>query len=70
MGRVHANIMSLAMVEAATQSASQGRRVAIDDVLDRSYGVALATEQDAEALAVLKSWPSVREALSPKGERP
>ncbi|RXZ71804.1 Gfo/Idh/MocA family protein [Agromyces albus] len=69
MGRVHANIMSLAMVEAATQSASQGRRVAIDDVLDRSYDAALATERDAETLGVLKSWPTVREALSPQEER-
>ena len=66
MGRVHANVMSLAMVEAATQSASQGRRVAIDDVLDRSYDAALAAERDPEVLAVLKSWPSVREALSAK----
>ncbi|MDN3238263.1 Gfo/Idh/MocA family protein [Glycomyces tritici] len=66
MGRVHANIMSLAMVEAATQSAAQGGRVAIDDVLDRSYDAALATERDPEVLAVLKSWPSVREALSSK----
>jgi len=66
MGRVHANVMSLAMVEAATQSAAQGRRVAIDDVLDRSYATALANERDPEVLAVLKSWPSVREALSSK----
>ncbi|MEV3935947.1 Gfo/Idh/MocA family oxidoreductase [Glycomyces sp. NPDC049804] len=66
MGRVHANIMSLAMVEAATQSAAQGRRVAIDDVLDRSYTAAIANERDPEVLAVLKSWPSVREALSAK----
>ena len=66
MGRVHANIMSLAMVEAATQSAAQGRRVAIDDVLDRSYDAAIANERDPEVLAVLKSWPSVREALSAK----
>ncbi|WP_026924205.1 Gfo/Idh/MocA family protein [Glycomyces arizonensis] len=66
MGRVHANVMSLAMVEAATQSASQGRRVAIDDVLERSYDAALATERNAEVLAVMKAWPSVRDALSQK----
>jgi predicted dehydrogenase len=64
MGRVHANVMSLAMVESATQSASQGRRVAIDDVLDRSYEAALATERNAEVLAVMKSWTAVRDALS------
>jgi predicted dehydrogenase len=64
MGRVHANVMSLAMVEAATQSAAQGRRVAVDDVLERSYEAAIATESDAESLAVMKSWTSVREALN------
>jgi predicted dehydrogenase len=64
MGRVHANVMSLAMVEAAIQSAAQGRRVAIDDVLERSYEAALATERNAEVLGVPKSWPSVRDALS------
>ncbi|GHH77410.1 Gfo/Idh/MocA family protein [Promicromonospora soli] len=64
MGRVHANVMSLAMVEAAIQSAAQGRRVAIDDVLERSYEAALATERNAEVLGVLKSWPSVRDALN------
>ncbi|GAB3658220.1 Gfo/Idh/MocA family protein [Glycomyces tarimensis] len=69
MGRVHANVMSLAMVEAATQSASQGRRVAIDDVLDRSYDAALATERNAEVLAAMKAWPSVRDALSRRSRR-
>ncbi|HEX2144986.1 MAG TPA: Gfo/Idh/MocA family oxidoreductase [Glycomyces sp.] len=69
MGRVHTNVMSLAMVEAATQSASQGRRVAIDDVLDRSYDAALATERHAAVLAVMKSWPSVRDALSQRSPR-
>lgn len=69
MGRVHANVMSLAMVEAATQSASQGWRVVIDDVLDRSYGAALATERDADVLAVMKAWSSVRDALSTTKER-
>ncbi|THV41681.1 Gfo/Idh/MocA family protein [Glycomyces buryatensis] len=68
MGRVHANVMSLAMVEAATQSASQGRRVVIDDVLDRSYHAALATERNAEVLAVMKAWPSVRDALNQRSD--
>lgn len=63
MGRVHANVMSLAMVEAATQSASQARRVAIDDVLGSSWETALATERNTDVLAVMKSWTSVRDAL-------
>lgn len=64
MGEVHANIMSLAMVEAAVQSASLGRRVALDDVLNSSYETALANENNEDVLRVLKSWPSVRTALS------
>ncbi len=64
MGRVHANVMSLAMVEAAIQSAAQGRRVVIDDVLERSYDAALVAERNPEVLGVLKSGPSVRDALS------
>jgi hypothetical protein len=55
--------MSLAMVEAAVQSASLGRRVALDDVLNGSYETALANETNEDVLRVLKSWPSVRAAL-------
>ncbi|THV23515.1 Gfo/Idh/MocA family protein [Glycomyces paridis] len=66
MGRVHANVMSLAMVEAAVQSAASGTRVAVDDVLARSYDAAVAAERDADLLAVMKSWTSVRDALSQK----
>jgi predicted dehydrogenase len=64
MGEVHANVMSLAMVEAAVQSAALGRRVALDDVLNESYETALAYETNEDVLRVLKSWPSVRAALS------
>lgn len=64
MGEVHANVMSLAMVEAAVQSASLGRRVALDDVLNHSYETALANETNEDVLRVLKSWPSVRAGLS------
>lgn len=64
MGEVHTNVMSLAMVEAAIESASLGRRVALDDVLTASYETALANEANEDVLRVLKSWPSVREALS------
>jgi predicted dehydrogenase len=63
MGEVHANVMSLAMVEAAVQSASLGRRVALDDVLNGSHETALANETNEDVLRVLKSWPSVRAAL-------
>ncbi len=64
MGSVHTNVMSLAMVEAATQSAAQGRRVAVDDVLERSYEAAITAEREDAVLAAMKSWSSVRDALS------
>lgn len=69
MGRVHANVMSLAMVEAATQSAAQGRRVTIDDVLDRSYEAAIATERNADVLTAMKAWTSIREVLNQRSHR-
>ncbi|GAA1671712.1 Gfo/Idh/MocA family oxidoreductase [Glycomyces endophyticus] len=68
MGRVHANVLSLAMVEAAVRSAAEGRRVAIDEILDGSFDTALATTSDADILAVLQGWPSVRGGLN-RGSR-
>ena len=41
-GEVHENVMSLAMVEAAVQSAASGRLERLDDVLERAYAQALA----------------------------
>ena len=67
MGRVHQNIMSLAMVEAAILSASTGTRVSVDSLLEDSYQQAILAERDPEVLEVLKSWTSVRSALA--GER-
>jgi predicted dehydrogenase len=64
MGQVHRNIMSLAMVEAAVHSASTGTRVAVDALLEESYREAILAERDPGVLEVLKSWPSVRAALS------
>ena len=64
MGRVHRNIMSLAMVEAAVLSASTGSRVSVDALLEDSYREAILAERDPAALEILKSWPSVRAALS------
>jgi predicted dehydrogenase len=64
MGRVHQNIMSLAMVEAAVLSAATGSRVSLDALLDDSYQQAILTERDPAALEVLNSWTSVRDALA------
>ncbi len=64
MGRVHQNIMSLAMVEAAILSASTGARVSVDSLLEDSYRQAILAERDPAVLEVLKSWTSVRSALA------
>ncbi|MFW0772834.1 Gfo/Idh/MocA family protein [Paenarthrobacter nitroguajacolicus] len=64
MGRVHQNIMSLAMVEAAILSASDGVRVSVDSLLEDSYQQAVLDERDPAVLEVLKSWTSVRSALA------
>jgi predicted dehydrogenase len=63
MGRVHQNIMSLAMVEAAMQSATTGTRVSVDALLEESYREAILAERNPGVLEVLKSWPSVRAVL-------
>jgi predicted dehydrogenase len=63
-GEVHENVMSLAMVEAAVQSAATGRPVRLDQVLERAHAQAVRDEARADVRAVLESWSSVREALA------
>ncbi|WP_419999318.1 Gfo/Idh/MocA family protein [Streptomyces boninensis] len=64
MGEAHENAMSLAMVEAAVESARTGRRVSVDAVLDRAHAQAVADEGRPGVRAVLTGWTSVREALA------
>ena len=63
-GEVHENVMSLAMVEAAVQSAQTGRAARLDDVLERAYAQAIREETRADVRSALEGWPSVREALA------
>ena len=56
MGQVHGNILSLAMVEAAIQSAATGQRVRIDALLERAYDEAVRNEKRPDVAAVLDSW--------------
>lgn len=62
-GEIHENILSLAMVEAAIESAETSRRVRIDDVLDEALRAAIAEERDPAVAEVLGSWDSVGERL-------
>jgi predicted dehydrogenase len=63
MGEVHGNVLSLAMVEAAIESAGRGCPVLVDDVLSRAYEQAVRDEERAEVRTVLRGWTSVRTAL-------
>jgi predicted dehydrogenase len=55
-GEIHANVHSLAMVEAAVLSAETGGRVQIGDVVSAAYAQALASERDGDVKAVLDAW--------------
>ncbi|GIF78200.1 Gfo/Idh/MocA family protein [Asanoa siamensis] len=59
---VHRNVLSLAMVLCAVESADSGRPVAIDDTLAAAHAAAVATAPP-DVAEVLRSWPTVREAL-------
>jgi predicted dehydrogenase len=63
-GEVHSNVLSLAMVEAAVQSAERGERVVIADMLEAAYAKALETETRADIHSVLVKWGSARAGLS------
>jgi predicted dehydrogenase len=66
-GEIHANVLSLAMVEAAVRSSQTGQKVLIRDVLDDAHRHALAVESVPSATDVLASWASPLEALERAG---
>jgi predicted dehydrogenase len=55
-GEVHANVLSLAMVEAAIRSAATGERLTIARVLEDGYAAALRTETSPDVRDRLASW--------------
>lgn len=58
-GEVHGNVLSLAMVEAAVESADRGGRVRLADVMRRAHAAAVAAEEHPEVrLALLDRAPS------------
>jgi predicted dehydrogenase len=60
---VHRNVLSLAMVLCAVESAASGAPVLVDDALAAAHEVAVR-EASADVAEVLRSWPSVGAALS------
>src|SRR6478735_3369144 len=55
-GHAASNVRSLAMVEAAIESASTGTRVSIPDVIDRALAHAIDVEADPDTARVLRRW--------------
>lgn len=64
-GEVHANLLSLAMVEAAVRSAETGTRVRIADVIEDGYASAVASESRGDVREVLVGWGSAEAGLRP-----
>ncbi|MFB6721894.1 Gfo/Idh/MocA family protein [Kribbella sp. NPDC056345] len=62
---VHSNVISVAMVEAAVQSAATGAPVRIADVLTAAHAEAIATASDTAVRACLEGWPDVLKTLEP-----
>lgn len=65
MCEVHENLLSFAMVEAAVASVESGQRIEIDELLEQARLEAIAAEPDPAARALMQSWTSVREVLTP-----
>ena len=63
MGEVHGNVLSLAMVEAAVDSAARDRPVLVDDVLARAHEQAVRDETRDDVRELLRGWTDVRAAL-------
>jgi len=62
---VRANVLSLAMVEAAVRSSELGgERVVITDLLEESLARAIADEQREDVAGILRSWNSAAEGLA------
>jgi len=65
---VRANVVTLAMVEGAVQSASRGgERVVLADLLDEALVTARADERCDDVAEVLHSWPDAATALAAPG---
>lgn len=63
-GEVHSNILSLAMVEAAVQSAETGAPVRIDALLENAWQSAIAEERRGDVLVTLRNWGSASAGLA------
>lgn len=60
---VHANVVSVAMVEAAVRSSASGAPVRIADVVSAAHAEAIETVPAGVLLDVLRSWPSAERVV-------
>ncbi len=64
-GAIRENLMSLAMVEAAVESAATATHVVIDDLLERARDRAMGDEVDGDVRAAMAAWASVADMVLP-----
>jgi predicted dehydrogenase len=63
-GNIHSNIWSLAMVQAAVESAERGVRIEMDSFLEQAYQAAIDTANDPGIRNRLASWGTARDGLA------
>lgn len=63
-GEVHANVHSLAMVEAAVRSAHERRTVDLHEVFDDAYATAVRTEGREDVREALRRWGSAQGGIA------
>jgi predicted dehydrogenase len=63
-GNIHSNVWSLAMVQAAVQSAGRGARILMSDFMDEAYEEALRTVLDSNVRDRLESWGTAQAGLA------
>ena len=63
-GDIHSNVWSLAMVQAAVESADRGLRILMDPFMEKAYEEAMDTVQDLAVRVRLSSWRTARAGLA------
>jgi predicted dehydrogenase len=63
-GDIHSNVWSLAMVQAAVESADRGLRILMEPFLEKAYAEALDTAHDPVVRARLSSWRTAKAGLA------
>jgi predicted dehydrogenase len=62
-GNIHSNVWSLAMVQAAVESAERGQRILMEPFMEKAYSEALDSAHDSTVRDRLASWGSATAGL-------